>query len=700
MTRQRMPERTAGHLTRRDFVRLLGAGVAMSTWSAGQTHAAEENPPKRPNLLFILTDDQGWADLSAPLDPGTPEARCASFVTPNMDRLAREGMRFTNGYSPAPICTPTRRSVQFGMTPARQRGTEFIGDFTPEGHPAIPHILKQADPTYRCAHFGKWGEVMSGKTYGDKNMAANPVALGYDESDGLTGNITGTFHHNRLDANNAHRNWICEADHDPKRTLSVTDRAIAFLERQAQDGRPFYLQVSYYAIHTAYQALPSTLERYAGKEPPDRQVMAGIAPMLEDLDAGVGRLLAALERLGIADTTYVVLSADNGGEPGPQFRKGTSPLPPRNHPLRMHKQTLYEGGIRVPFVVRGPGVRPGSVCAVPVTQCDLLPTFHDLAGGKASLPADTDGGSLRPLLENGGIGEVSRPFPALVFHRPMLRNMPHSAIRQGDWKLVVHWTAPWEPSRRELYDLGRDIGEANDLAKDMPEKADELYALLVSYLKSVNAELPPRPRPPAPKTLPELPVPRLAKAPLIDGRLDEWPGPGGVGALALTGKPGDPPSEAWVGCDDEALYVAVRNAVGNTAVLTADREPPWGQDRVVLAIQKAAERPGPVLTLLGLPKGRMLNHNYTKAPADRYQRLYEGADYAAAIAEESWSCEWRIPFAAMGFGPGVPPRIRFNLIVKKTEPTASCVWRSTGGYMWELDRAGILVLDQENRREE
>ncbi len=677
-------------LTRRDFVRVLGSSAALLAWPGARGQAAAA----RPNLLFILTDDQGWADLSTPLDPAVPEGFCASFRTPNIDRLAREGMRFTNGYSPAPICTPTRRSIQFGMTPARQHGTEFVSDFHPQGHPAIAQLLKQADPSYRCAHFGKWGEVMSGKDYGDGTMEANPTALGYDESDGLTGNVTGTFHHPNLEPGSGQRNWTCEADEDPKRILSVTARAIAFMEQRVQQKQPFYLQVSYYAIHTAYQALAATLARYADQPAPARQVMPGIAPMLEDLDAGVGQVLAAVARLGIADNTYIVLSSDNGGEPGPEFRRNPSSLPARNHPLRMHKQTLYEGGIRVPFMVRGPGVEPGSSCAVPVTQCDLLPTFYDLAGGREALPADIDGGSLRPLLENAGEGTVRRAFPALVFHRPQLRNMPHSAIRAGDWKLVVHWAAPWEPARRELYDLAHDVGETNDLSGTMPEKTSELYELLISYLKSVDAEVPPKPRPPAPKTLPELAVPRFAQSPVIDGRLDEWPEDGDApGTLPLKGRKGDPASEAWVGYDDEALYVAVRNAVGNTAVLTTDRQPPYNYDRTIVALQSLSPgHPSPVLTLLGLPTGKMLDYNYTRADTESYRRLYQGATYAAAIGDGAWTCEWRIPFAALGLPPGVPPKLRFNLIVKKTEPVASCVWQSTGGYMWELNRAGILVL--------
>lgn len=451
-------------------------------------HATETSTSVPPNILFILADDQGWADLNLPMDPAVPEGACSYFHTPNMDRLAGEGMRFSSGYSSAPLCTPTRRSIQFGMTPARQRGTEFVSDsFTPKGHLSIPQALRRANPSYRCAHFGKWGEVMSGKNFADKNPAANPTALGYDESDGLTGNLTGTMYHPSIHPKDIHRNHICEPDADPKRTFSVTQRSVAFMERQVQEKRPFYLQVSYYAIHTAYQARQATLDKYAGKGEPPRQVLAGVAPMLDDLDSGVGQLLDAIDKLGIGGNTYVFFSSDNGGAPDPMPAERRS-QPARNHPLRMTKQYLYEGGIRVPFIVRGPGVKAGALCREPVAQYDLLPTFYDLAGGREPLPAEIDGGSLRPLLEDPANGAVKRLMPGLAFHRPLLKPQPHSAFRAGDFKLVITWSGPWQVGKRELFNLAKDIGEKQNLAETMPEKADEMSATLIAYLKSVNAE--------------------------------------------------------------------------------------------------------------------------------------------------------------------------------------------------------------------
>ena len=265
------------------------------------------------------------------------------------------------------------------------------------------------------------------------------------------------------------------------------------MERQVQEQRPFYLQVSYYAIHTALQAQQETMNKYAGKTPP-RQVKAGVAPMLEDLDDGVGQLLAAIDRLNIRSNTYVFFSSDNGGSSEVSWTERPS-LPARNHPLFKGKQTLYEGGIRVPFIVRGPGVEAGAICREPVAQWDLLPTFYDLAGGRAPLAADIDGSSLRELLENAGKGTVKRSWPGLVFHRPLLKGQPHSAIRVGDYKLVITWSGPWQVAKRELFNLAKDIGEQQNLADQMPEKAAEMAASLISYLKSVNAETALAPKP-------------------------------------------------------------------------------------------------------------------------------------------------------------------------------------------------------------
>ena len=433
--------------------------------------AATAGPAQsKPNFVFILTDDHGWSQLSFPMDPKIEQAASKFLETPNMARLAKQGMRFASGYSPAPLCTPTRRSIFCGMTPARQRGTEFASDFEWEGRLTLPRALKQADSSYRTAHFGKFGY----------QMGAGPEQVGFDESDGSTTNRTGG-----MPMPIAER-WQSLTKQDPKLAFSITERAIDFVRRQVAAGRPFYVQLSQYAIHLQVQARPESLERFEKKGGPDRAVTHAFSGMLFDLDEAVGQMLDALDELNLAASTYVFLMADNGGQgtiPGAQ-----DSLAPPNRPLNGAKHSLFEGGIRVPFLVAGPGVEPNSISRVPVTGYDLLPTLYDLAGGTKALPPDVDGGSFATILKHGGVGKVVRSFEGLVFHRPRLRRDPASAIRLGDYKLLMRYPTAARSPARMLFDLAADPFEQRDLSLERAEKADELERLLSGYLESVGAE--------------------------------------------------------------------------------------------------------------------------------------------------------------------------------------------------------------------
>jgi arylsulfatase A len=425
-----------------------------------------------PNIIFVLSDDQGWCDVETPNDPDNPRSCEPYLSTPNLTRLAESGMRFSQAYSPAPLCTPTRRSLQCGMTPARQRGTEFKSDFVWAGHSTIPQALKRIDERYRCAHFGKWGTQMN----------AGPEDAGYDVSDGLTGNVTGGMGV----PGKPQTKFVNEIKDDPKLTFSITERANRFMEETVQAGRPFYLQVSYYAIHLALQTRRETLQHYLDKGTPPRQMNEPLCAMVTDMDAGLGLLLDKIDELGIRDNTYLFFAADNGGRDG--FDESDDRRPLRNHPLRAAKQFLYEGGIRVPFIVRGPGIPSQSHCAVPVALYDLLPTFAELAGDAGQMPETVDGGSIVNLLDDGK-GTVERIFPGLVFHRPncnFRKDISYSTLRVGDDKLVINW----QTGAVELFDLSRDISEANDLSKRMPEKKERMYRQLIDYLTAVNAERP------------------------------------------------------------------------------------------------------------------------------------------------------------------------------------------------------------------
>lgn len=487
----------------------VSLGMAGALWASPLSAAVQE---ERPNFLFIFTDDQAWPQVSVPMNPALPHSACSYLDLPHMARLAMDGMRFTDGYAPSPICTPSRRSILCGMTPARQRGTEFASSFDPREHLTIPLALKAVDARYRCAHFGKWGE----------NMVASPGEVGYDVNDGITGNHTGDFEtwEEKLHRQREGRRLpkiAAEPLEDPKRSFSVTQRAAAFMRRQTELEHPFFVQVSYYAPHDQIQARAESLAKFEEKGTPPRDFPFQYAAMLKDLDACVGQLLATIDELGIADNTYVFLSSDNGGtqhrwnnpfylaqlrgdisawtdegEPALPEDAGASFRLPDNYPLRGAKQWLFEGGIRVPFLVRGPGIRPGAIQSEPVVLYDLLPTLVDLAGGDVSaLPDDIDGGSLKPALRE--TGPVNRALPGLVFHRPILEfrdgrtvddHRGWSAFRSGDLKLVVDLVA----DEKALYDVREDPGETRDLSSARAEEAERLYRILMDYLEAVDAE--------------------------------------------------------------------------------------------------------------------------------------------------------------------------------------------------------------------
>ncbi len=430
-----------------------------------------------PNIILILTDDQGWSQLSEPMDSRLPNASSDYLETPNMNRLANGGIRFTSGYSPAAVCTPTRRGILFGTTSVRS-GSQFRSRWEPKKHLSLPQALKRANPDYQCSHFGKWGEL----------MGAEPEAVGYDASHGETGNGTGGMPKTlgfKRDAPGAPTYVIDNVD--PKRTPTITDDAVEFMKSTLKEDKPFYVQLSYYAVHLSSVLRESTLKKYQQKGEPDRGYSQGWAGMLDDLDHDVGRLLDAVDELGIADNTYIFYLSDNGGRgstPG-----GNKKSKATNFPLAGSKHTLYEGGIRVPFLVRGPGVPAGEYCHVPVAGYDLLPTFFDLAGGKKLLSEEIDGVSIKPLLVNPAGGKLSRPDDALYFNF-ILSKGGMSSIRSGDYKLMLFWDKNDKQESRALYNLNVDPLEQTDLSGKEPERADALQKQLIEYIERVGGEMP------------------------------------------------------------------------------------------------------------------------------------------------------------------------------------------------------------------
>ncbi len=418
----------------------------------------------KPNFVVILSDDQSWVGSSVQIDREDPRTRSDYFRTPSLERLARSGMTFTDGYAPAPFCCPTRRSIQVGQTPARH-----LYQRDQEAWPAayrrqlnIPKMLGKADPRYRSSHFGKWDHRFDMPT---------PEEMGYDASDGYTSNRTGGGKGSGGPA----------AAADPKLIDHITDRACEFMRRQAEAGAPFYLQISHYAVHLDIYYRQATLDFVKPWNRGKKHYMPEFAAMTADMDASVGRVLDKIEELGLKDITYVIFLSDNGGRrtlPG----AGDPPMP-RNGPLRGAKGSMYEGGIRVPFFVAGPGIRPGSVSRMPVTGLDILPTIAELSGyGIGSLSETADGGSLAPLFR-GESGPVDRRREYLIFHQAVGRRA-QSALRLGRWKLVKTWAS----ELLELFDLSEDLGETRNLAKENPDQARRLHALLTEFLDDVGAE--------------------------------------------------------------------------------------------------------------------------------------------------------------------------------------------------------------------
>ena len=424
--------------------------------------ATKKTPP---NFILILTDDQSWVGTSYLTDPADARSKSDYYQTPNMEELAEMGMRFTNGYSPAPFCCPTRKSITIGQTPAKHEYQRDRENWTLNFRKqlSIPQMLKKANPRYQTAHFGKWDA---------RYDLVTPEEMGYDFSDGLTGNNTG--------GGKSNIEWPAALD-DPKLIFSLTRRAGEFMEKQVAAGNPFYLQVSHYAVHLGITYTRESFEKFNNLTPGKKHHIPEFAAMTEDLDAGIGILMDKVEELGLMDNTYIIFMSDNGGRTSQPI--GGEQAVPRNFPLRDGKGSMYEGGIRVPFVVVGPGVEKSSFSNVPVTGLDILPTLADLAGYREELPAALDGGSIKDVIHNNGEGEVIRNLPYLIFHHAVDRR-PQSAIREGNYKLVK----TWEQNKLELFDLSNDVSEENNLAEEMTDKAKELEKKLDAFLKEVDAE--------------------------------------------------------------------------------------------------------------------------------------------------------------------------------------------------------------------
>jgi len=413
-----------------------------------------------PNFLLLLSDDQAWNGLSCQMHPDMEASKHPVIQTPNIAKLASQGMRFSSAYSPAPVCSPTRISLQTGKSPAQcgwtkaapvMQGEDGFKLIPPqsrksiqEGELTIGEVLQKVG--YQTAHFGKW-----------HLQGGGPENHGYHESDGNTGNKDAEPH----------------VDPNPVDIFGMGKRAAVFMEKSQKMGKPFFIQMSYHALHYPQNASKAMVEKYQKLLPRGNEKEVGRAAISEDLDRGVGELLSQMDALGLAENTYVVYMADNGASS-------------RGARLKGGKGDAWEGGIRVPMVVRGPGVRPGSWCHQRVVGYDWFPTFCRLAGIQHPFPPHIEGGSIVNLLKGGNL-PVKRPREELVFHFPHYQgDAPHTALFLGQYKLLRFY----EDNSLHLYDIYKDITESRNLAIEEPAVAKSLVTRMEKYLSDTQAQLP------------------------------------------------------------------------------------------------------------------------------------------------------------------------------------------------------------------
>jgi len=458
-------------VNRRQFLKSVGFGATAlalpgrSPGSSRFTKAGKNTKPK-PNFLFILADDLGWSQLGC--------YGSGFYETPNIDRLATEGMKFTDAYAACPVCSPTRASIMTGKYPARLHLTDFIagGNYPyeklkqPEWQKYLPleeitiaEVLRTAG--YATASFGKWHLSIAKKP--PESLPYNPDKQGFDESI-----VTYKPASNRDPESDAHNVEI------------ITEKSLGFMEKNKD--RPFFLYVTHNTIHGPILGKKKLVEKYRNKPGSElSQNNPVIGAMIEELDNSVGELLKRLDELKIADNTIVVFFGDNGG-----LERSA-----KQTPLRSGKANLYEGGIREPLIVRWPGaVEPRSICSEPVISVDFFPTFLEILGLENKAGKSIDGVSLLPLLTQSGT--LNRQ--AVYWHYPHYHSSsigPCGAVRKGDYKLLEWFdeTICGAGNRFELYNLKQDIGEQNNLAKKMPRKTKELRELLANWRNKVNAQM-------------------------------------------------------------------------------------------------------------------------------------------------------------------------------------------------------------------
>ena len=444
--------------------------------------------PQRPNVVLIVADDLGGMDLGC---YGSKFHRTLA-----LDKLAASGVRFTDAYAACPVCSPTRAALMTGKVPARLHLTDWLPGRPDRPdqilrRPTICQELPLAETTlaealkaggYATAHIGKWH--LGGEGFG-------PREQGFDVN--IAGDHTGTprsyfapYHGGKKGQTAAVMPGLEDAPAGEYLTDRLTAEAEKFIE--AHRAEPFFLYLPHYGVHTPLKAKAEMIATYPSWDgvPHGKQENPIYAAMLESVDMSVGRIVAKLEQLGLRENTLVIFTSDNGGL---ATLEGANTPATNNGPLREGKGWLYEGGIRVPLIMSGPGVtkaadgKPARTDKTPVWSCDILPTVLELAGFKPA--AAVDGASLAGLLK----GDAAPQREALYWHYPHYANQggkPGGAVRAGQWKLIEFY----ENGRHELFDVSASVNESRNLAAEKPDVVAELAVKLDAWRKSVDAQMP------------------------------------------------------------------------------------------------------------------------------------------------------------------------------------------------------------------
>lgn len=423
-------------------------------------HSVHSQTLFKPNILLLLSDDQAWNGLSVQMHPDMEESKNPLVQTPNLEKLASQGMRFSAAYAPSFSGTPSRASLQTGKSPAQSRWTKDFASLTAEdGFKLIPppsltelsgseytiaEMLQSAG--YLTAHYGKWGLGGGG-----------PENHGFAYSDG---DIEGADPELHVEPNSAD-------------IYGMGQRAMKLMEQSQAQSQPFFIQMSYHALDHPETASKALIEKYRNLLPNGNAREIGRAAIAEELDKGVGQLLDKLDDLMLSRTTYVIYLSDNG-------------FPSKGLRMKGLMGGLWEGRIRVPMIVRGPGVLANTWCHERVVGFDLYPTFCQLAGVQQSMPETVEGGSLSSIFRGSSL-PVKRPRKELVFHFPHYQGeAPHSALFSDNYKLMRFY----EDNSTQLYDISQDIQEANDLSETLPDVASSLLTKMNEHLIAVQAAFP------------------------------------------------------------------------------------------------------------------------------------------------------------------------------------------------------------------